>query len=153
MDLTSPAFVPGESIPTKYTCDGDDISPLLRWSDPPPGTQSFVLVVDDPDASSNTWVHWVIYNLPAETRSLPEAFPSDVELPDGSRHGSNSWGRPGYGGPCPPSGERAHRYYFKLYALDIVLDLAAGATKDQVFHAARGHILAETKMKGLYARQ
>ena len=150
-ELTSTAFAPGEPIPQKYTCDGEDISPPLQWSDPPQGTQSFALIADDPDAPIGTWVHWVLYNLPAEARALPEAVPPDAELPDGSRHGQNGWRKLGYGGPCPPSG--THRYFFKLYALDTVLDLAAGASKKQVLQAMEGHILAQTELMGVYTRQ
>jgi len=149
--LTSSAFAPGEPIPLRYTCDGDDVSPPLAWSDPPQGTQSFALIADDPDAPAGTWVHWVLYNLPAEARELPEAIPPDAELPDGSRHGNNSWRRPGYGGPCPPGG--THRYFFKLYALDTLLDLEAGASKDKLLQAMEGHILAQAELMGVYTRQ
>ena len=150
LELTSTAFAPGEPIPRKYTCDGEDISPLLQWSDPPQGTKSFTLIADDPDAPVGTWVHWVLYNLPAETRALPEAVPPDADLPDGSRHGQNSWPRLGYGGPCPPSG--THRYFFKLYALDTVLDLKSGASKKQLLQAMEGHILGQAELMGLYTR-
>ena len=149
-DLMSTAFAPGESIPRKYTCDGEDISPPLQWSDPPQDTQSFALIADDPDAPVGTWVHWVLYNLPAETRTLPEAVPPDADLPDGSRHGKNSWPRLGYGGPCPPSG--THRYFFKLYALDAVLDLDAGASKEQLLQAMEGHILGQAEFMGVHTR-
>lgn len=149
-ELTSTAFSHKGSIPTKYTCDGKDISLPLKWRDPPPGTKSFALIADDPDAPVGTWVHWVLYNLPAETRALPEAVPPEAELPDGSRHGKNSWGRKSYGGPCPPSG--THRYFFKLYALDTVLDLAAGASKRKLLKAMKGHILAQTELIGKYSR-
>lgn len=150
-ELTSPAFGPGEPIPRQYTCDGKDISPPLEWSDPPQGTRSFMLISDDPDAPVGTWVHWVLYDLPAETRALPEAISPDAELPDGGRHGKNSWRRLGYGGPCPPSG--THRYFFKLYALDAVLDLAAGVNKEQLVRAMEGHILAQAEVMGTYARK
>jgi Raf kinase inhibitor-like YbhB/YbcL family protein len=150
-ELTSPVFAPGESIPTKYTCDGDDISPPLAWTDPPAGTQSFALICDDPDAPVGTWVHWVLYNLPADARSLPEAVPSGAELSGGGLHGENSWRRLGYGGPCPPSG--THRYFFKLYALDTVLDLDAGVDKKQVLRAMDGHVLAQAELMGVYSRQ
>ena len=150
LELTSTAFAPGEPIPRKYTCDGEDISLPLRWSDPPQGTKSFALIADDPDAPVGTWVHWVLYNLPAETRTLPEAVPPDADLPDGSRHGQNSWPRLGYGGPCPPSD--THRYFFKLYALDMVLDLASGASKKQLLQAMEGHILGQAELMGLYTR-
>ena len=149
-ELTSSVFAPGEPIPLKYTCDGEDISPPLQWGDPPPGTQSFALISDDPDAPVGTWVHWVLYNLPAETRALSEAVPPDADLPDGSRHGKNSWSRLGYGGPCPPGG--THRYFFKLYALDTVLGLDAGANKKQLLQAMEGHILAQTEVMGVYTR-
>ena len=151
LELTSTAFAPGKPIPRLYTCDGEDTSPPLQWGDPPQNTQSFALIADDPDAPVGTWVHWVLYNLPAEARALPEAIASDAELPDGSRHGKNSWRRPGYGGPCPPGG--THRYFFKLYALDTVLGLAAGATKKQLLQAMDGHILAQTEVMGVYARK
>jgi len=149
-ELASTAFAQGESIPRKYTCDGEDISPPLQWSDPPQDTQSFALIADDPDAPVGTWVHWVLYNLPDETRALPEAVPPDADLPDGSRHGKSSWRRLGYGGPCPPSG--THRYFFKLYALDVVLGLASSASKKQLLQAMEGHILAQTELMGLYTR-
>jgi Raf kinase inhibitor-like YbhB/YbcL family protein len=150
-ELTSAAFAHEESIPGRYTCDGDDVSPALQWSDPPAGTQSLALIVDDPDAPMGAWVHWVVYNLPAETRALPEAVSSNTDLPDGSRHGQNSWRRTDYGGPCPPSG--VHRYVFKLYALDTVLGLEAGASKEQLLQAMEGHILAQTELIGTYTRQ
>ena len=150
-EITSTAFAPGEPIPRKYTCDGEDISPPLQWSDPPQDTQSFALIADDPDAPIGTWVHWVIYNQPAEARALPQAIPPDADLADGSRHGKNSWGKLGYGGPCPPGG--THRYFFKLYALDTVLDLIAGASKEQLLKAMEGHILAQTEVMGVYTRQ
>ncbi len=150
-ELTSTAFGNADPIPTKYTCDGQDVSPPLQWKDPPEGTQSFALINDDPDAPGGTWVHWVLYNLPGSTLSLPEAVPSDADHPDGGRHGRNSWGRSDYGGPCPPGG--THRYFFKLYALDAELDLAAGASKEDVLGAMEGHILASTETMGVYSRQ
>lgn len=149
--LTSAAFGAGEPIPAKYTCDGADISPPLEWSDPPPGTQSFALICDDPDAPVGTWVHWVIFNLPATARGLPEAVPIGSELADGSRQGRNSWGRTSYGGPCPPGG--THRYFFKLYALDAQLPLSPGAGKDDLMRAMEGHILASTELMGTYSRR
>lgn len=149
--LTSSAFGAGDPIPRKYTCDDHDISPPLEWSDPPQGTQSFALIADDPDAPVGTWVHWLLYNLPAATCALAEAVPPDAELTDGSRHGRNSWGRPSYGGPCPPGG--THRYFFKLYALDTEPELAAGASKEELLQAMEGHILATTETMGTYTRQ
>ena len=149
-ELTSPAFASGEHIPPRYTCDGEDISPPLKWSDPPENTKSFALIADDPDAPVSTWVHWVLYNLPVETRGLPEAVPGEAELADGSRQGQNSWRRLGYGGPCPPGG--THRYFFKLYALKAALDLAVGASKEQVLQAMEGQILAQAELMGRYSR-
>jgi len=150
-ELSSSAFAQGQPIPVKYTCDGEDVSPPLEWVDPPQGVQSFVLINDDPDAPVGTWDHWIFYNLPGEARSLLEAAPSDAELPDGSRHGQNSWRRLGYGGPCPPSG--MHRYFFKLYALDTTLDLAPGANKKQLLQAMEGHILGQAELMGVYGRK
>jgi hypothetical protein len=149
-ELTSSAFAPGEPIPRRYTCDGEDISPPLGWGEPPAGTQSFALMCDDPDAPAGTWVHWVLYDLPAGARGLPEAVPPDAELADGGRHGENSWGRLGYGGPCPPSG--THRYFFRLYALDTALGLGAGASKEQLLQAMEGHVLAQAELMGTYTR-
>ncbi len=150
LEVTSSAFTQGNPIPARYSCKGEDISPPLTWSDPPAGTQSFVLIMDDPDAPMGTWVHWVIYNIPASARGLPENVPSDAQLPDGSVQGKNSWGRFGYGGPCPPSG--THRYFFKLYALDTTLDLPAGADKRTLESAMRGHILAQGELMGTFSR-
>jgi hypothetical protein len=149
-EITSAAFAPQASIPVKYTCDGQDISPPLSWSDPPPGTESFALICDDPDAPVGTWVHWVLFNIPADKRSLPESVPARAQLSDGSLHGRNSWRRRDYGGPCPPSG--THRYVFKLYALDARLSLKAGATKKQLLKAMEGHILAQAELIGTYSR-
>jgi Raf kinase inhibitor-like YbhB/YbcL family protein len=150
-ELTSTAFVHEESIPSKYTCDGDNVSPPLHRSDPPEGTLSLALIMDDPDAPGDTWVHWILYNLPSGVYTLPENISSDDDLPYDSHHGENSWGRMDYGGPCPPSG--VHRYFFKLYALDVMLDLDAGATKEQLLQAMEGHILAQTELMGTYTRQ
>jgi Raf kinase inhibitor-like YbhB/YbcL family protein len=146
-EITSPAFAQGETIPVTYTCDGQDISPPLQWSDPPAGTQSLALIADDPDAPVGTWDHWILFNLPADTHELPE----QATPPGGSQEGQNSWGRTGYGGPCPPSG--THRYFFKLYALDTILDLSAGANKDQLLKTMAGHILAQVEIMGTYSRQ
>ncbi len=145
--LTSSAFLQGDPIPASYSCDGDNTSPRLTWTNPPGSTRSFALIFDDPDAPGGTWVHWVLFNLPAETRSLPEAVGPDPTL---AIHGSNSWGSIGYGGPCPPGGE--HRYFFKLFALDSVLDLGVGATKEQVLDAMQTHIVAEVELMGTYSR-
>jgi Raf kinase inhibitor-like YbhB/YbcL family protein len=149
--LGSEAFAPQAMIPPRYTCDGLGISPPLQWEHAPSGTASLALIVDDPDAPAGTWVHWVIYDLPPEPHELTESSSADAELPSGARHGKNSWGRLGYGGPCPPSG--THRYVFKLYALDTVLGLAAGATKEQLLQAMEGHILGQAELVGVYKRQ
>ena len=151
MKLESSAFAADDLIPSLYTCDGQNISPPLNWSTPPEGTQSFVLICDDPDAPMRTFVHWVLYNLPADTRQLPENIPSSAKLANGGVHGKNDFRQLGYGGPCPPGG--THRYFFKLYALSRQLDLAPGATKAQVERAMKGQILAETEMIGRYRRQ
>ncbi len=150
-ELSSTAFANGDPIPMKYTCDDQDISPPLKWRDPPEGTRSFALINDDPDAPVGTWVHWVLYNLTGSTLSLPEAVQSDADLPESGRHGQNSWGQPGYGGPCPPGG--THRYFFKLYALDAELDLAADASKEELLRAMEAHVLASTETMGVYSRQ
>ena len=149
-ELTSTAFVPGKAIPRKYTCDGEDISPPLAWSDPPAGTQSFALICDDPDAPGGTWDHWILYDLSPASRGLPAAVFGDSDLPGGGQHGQNSWKRLDYGGPCPPHG--THRYFFKLYALDSRLDLPGGTTKVQLLVALEGHILAEAELMGTYKR-
>ena len=151
LKMTSAAFEPGGTIPRKFTCDGSDVSPALEWTDPPAGTQSFALIADDPDAPVGTWVHWVLYDLPAETRALAEGLPKTEQLANGARHGSNDFRRLGYGGPCPPPG-KPHRYFFKLYALDARLNLKAGATKAEVERAMQNHILAQGELMGRYAR-
>lgn len=148
--LTCPAFADGSAIPSAYTCEGRDVSPPLAWTEPPKGTNSFVLISDDPDAPGKTWVHWVVYNLPASARGLPEAYPTDGERPDGTRQGMTDFGRPGYGGPCPPSG--THRYDFTLYALDAMLALPPGATKCEVEAAMQPHVLARARLMGTYRR-
>lgn len=153
MDLkvTSTAFKEGEMIPQKHTCDDRDVSPPLAWSEAPAGAKSFALICDDPDAPVGTWVHWVLFNLPATTRELPENIAPEKTLAFGERHGKNSWGRLGYGGPCPPGG--THRYFFKLYALDTTLSLQPGATKADVEKAMQGHILSQGQLMGRYKRQ
>lgn len=151
MRVESDAFKAEETIPQRYTCDGEDLSPPLSWSEPPAGTQGLVLIGDDPDAPVGTWDHWVLFNIPAATRSLPEGIPADPVIDGVGTHGSNGWHRLGYGGPCPPKGG-AHRYYFKLYALDTTLNLDPGASKKDVETAIEGHILAEGQLIGLYGR-
>ena len=149
-ELTSTEFKYEEPIPIKFSCDGENVSPPLQWGDPPEGTESFALISDDPDAPAGTWVHWVLYNIPADARALSEAIPPEAEFSDGSRHGLNSFGRLDYGGPCPPGG--THRYFFKLYALDIMLDLEPGADKETLLQVMDGHIVAEAELMGVYSR-
>jgi Raf kinase inhibitor-like YbhB/YbcL family protein len=151
MQITSTAFIEGSMIPSKFTCDGWDISPPLEWKDIPAGTKSFALISDDPDAPMGTWVHWVVYNIPPTITGLGENVKPDKEFKNGMRQGNNNWPKIGYGGPCPPSG--THRYFFKLYALDTMLDLKSGATKAQLLEATKGHVLAETQLMGKYKRQ
>jgi len=150
MQLTSTAFSEGGTIPSQYTCDGEDLSPPLAWAGAPAGTQAFALICDDPDAPAGTWVHWVLFNLPGAAASLPQGVPPDKTLAGGGVHGTNSWRRIGYGGPCPPSG--THRYFFKLYALDTMLNLGNNATAKDVQAAIKGHVLAEAQLMGRYAR-
>ena len=152
--IEAESFRHNEMIPARYTCDGQDISPSLTWSGIPAGTKSLVLIVDDPDAPDPaapkmTWVHWVLYNIPAEIQGLEENI-SAVSLPGGTKEGVNDWGRTGYGGPCPPIGR--HRYFFKLYALDKVLADLQKPTKVKVEQAFAGHILAKTEIVGTYQR-
>ena len=151
LDLTSAAFTEGDTIPTRYTCDGDDLSPPLSWGAPPAGTGSLALICDDPDAPVGTWVHWVLYDLPPGVTSLAEGIPPDEELAGGGRQGNNSWPRIGYGGPCPPKGS-PHRYVFKLYALDTKLNLSPGATNKELLKAMEGHVLAQGQLIGRYGR-
>lgn len=138
-------------IPSKYTCDGQNISPPLAWTSVPGRTKSFALIVDDPDAPMGTFVHWVMYDIPATERKLGEDVPRAETLPAGSRQGMNGMRKIGYTGPCPPSG--THRYYFKVYALDKKLDLQPGATKQQLLAAMNGHILAQGQIMGRYKRK
>jgi Raf kinase inhibitor-like YbhB/YbcL family protein len=151
VQLMSTAFRDGESIPRQYTGDGKDISPPLQWTDTPAGTKSFAVIADDPDAPRGTWVHWVLYNLPATINDLTEGVPTQEVLANGAKQGTNDFGKIGYGGPAPPKG-KAHRYFFKLYALDDSLNLQPGATKDQLLAAMKGHVLAEGQLMGTYAR-
>jgi Raf kinase inhibitor-like YbhB/YbcL family protein len=151
VQLETSAFPPGGDIPVRFTCDGSDGSPALEWTEPPAGTQSFTLVADDPDAPRGTWVHWVLYDLPARARELPEAVPPDKELVSGARQGRNDFRKIGYGGPCPPPGP-AHRYYFRLFALDRALGLKSGATRNEIDRAMEGHILARAELMGRYKR-
>ncbi|MBI3849061.1 MAG: YbhB/YbcL family Raf kinase inhibitor-like protein [Verrucomicrobia bacterium] len=152
MKLTSETFAEGHPIPTKYTCDGADVSPPLQWSGAPPGTKSFALICDDPDAPMGTWVHWVLYGLPASISALPEKLPTSDKLPDGARQGITHFKRTGYGGPCPPPGT-PHRYFFKLYALDTELALKPRVTKPDLLKAMQGHVLSEASLMGVYQRR
>lgn len=143
--MTSSAFTDGGAIPKKHTCDGEDVSPALSWSGIPEGTKSLALIMDDPDAPAGTWVHWVLYDLPPDLSGLPEGTQGlGVE-------GMTSFREPGYGGPCPPRG-KPHRYFFKLYALDKILGLKAGASKGDLEKAMQGHILAQGQLMGTYGR-
>jgi Raf kinase inhibitor-like YbhB/YbcL family protein len=151
MEIKSSVFKAQEKIPSKYTCDGADVSPPLSWADVPEKTQSLALISDDPDAPVGTWVHWVIYDLPADTRELPEGVAKKETLENGAKQGTNDFRRIGYGGPCPPHGP-AHRYFFKLYALDTKLGLPPRATKKDVEKAMKGHILGQAELIGLYKR-
>jgi hypothetical protein len=150
MKIQSSAFSEGGAIPKKYTCSGEDISPPLRWEGVPDGTKSFVLICDDPDAPVGTFVHWVIFNIPANARELKERVPSQPILSDKSKQGINDFRSIGYRGPCPPSG--IHRYYFKLYALNQELALVPGATKAQVLKAMEDTVLASVQTMGKFAR-
>lgn len=150
MQLTSNAFDPNAAIPLQYTCKGEDISPALSWNAPPTGTQSFALIVDDPDAPGKPFTHWVLYDLPSDLRQLPENVSPDPILLTGGVQGKNDFDRYGYGGPCPPGG--THRYIFQLYALDTLLDLAPGESKNDVIEAMKGHILASAELVGRYGK-
>lgn len=150
MKLESTAFTANEMIPFLYTRDGQDVSPPLSWDAPPTGTQSLALIVDDPDAPDDIFVHWVLYDIPPEIQQLPQAVPAQATLLNGGAQGKNDFGNLGYGGPCPPSG--VHRYFFKLYALDRELGLKSGATKAQLEAAMDGHILASAELIGRYWR-
>jgi hypothetical protein len=150
LKLSSSAFAEGGMIPRKYTCDGPDVSPAIAWEGAPVGTKSLALLCDDPDAPVGNWIHWVIYNIPAQTKGLSEGVPANKELADGTRQGINDFRNIGYGGPCPPRG--THRYVFQLYALDLLLPLEAGVSKAQLLKAMAGHILATAKLTGKYQR-
>jgi Raf kinase inhibitor-like YbhB/YbcL family protein len=151
MKLTSSAFQNGSSIPHKYTCDGEDVSPQMQWGDVPTGAQSFVLICDDPDAPGGTWTHWVIYNIPAQVRELGEAVPKSDTLSNGALQGLNDFKRVGYGGPCPPSG--SHRYFFRLSVLDLSLKLQPRAARAEVEQAMAGHVVASGELMGTYRRK
>ncbi len=149
--LSSPAFKNNCAIPEQFTGDGEDISPALEWTFVPPGTKSFALICDDPDAPAGTWVHWVLYDLPGDVRSLEKNTPKTEDVLDGARQGVNDFNKIGYGGPAPPSGS-PHRYFFKLYALDAETGLAPRATKEEVMDAIVPHILGQARLMGTYRR-
>ena len=149
--VESDAFQAEETMPQRYTCDGGDISVPLRWSEPPAGTQSLALIFDDVDAPALTWVHWVMFNIPTSVRSLPEGVAADAVVDGLGTNGSNSWGNLGYGGPCPPEGA-PHRYTFRLYALDALLDLKAGASRAELDEAMEGHVLDTGQLMAMYGR-
>jgi Raf kinase inhibitor-like YbhB/YbcL family protein len=152
LHVTSPAFTEGQPIPSKYTCEGQDVSPPLRWDNAPSAAKAFALICEDPDAPAGTWVHWVLYNLPASAASLQEGMSKSAALADGSRQGLNDFRKTGYNGPCPPAGA-AHRYYFNVYALDASVSLPSRAKKADLAKAMEGHIVAEGTLMGTYRRQ
>lgn len=147
--LHTSSFVPDDVLPIEYSYKGPNHSPLLWWSEPPANTQSFVLIMDDPDAPMGTWVHWVVYNIPKAVERVEEHFPRDTELKDKTRQGKNDFGNIGYDGPSPPKGT-THRYYFTLYAIDTTLNLSPGATKEEVVKAMQGHVLAKAALMGWF---
>jgi len=150
LKITSTAFSEGAMIPKRHTCDGKDVSPPLAWTGVPKNAKSLALICDDPDAPVGTWVHWVLFNIPPDTPRLPENVPSEKSVIRGAKHGRNDFKKLGYGGPCPPGG--THRYFFKIYALDTVINLDAGITKARLFKSMEGHILAEGQLMGKYKR-
>jgi Raf kinase inhibitor-like YbhB/YbcL family protein len=149
--LTSSAFEPGRAIPERLSCEGADVSPDLRWTDPPAGTKSVALIVEDPDAPGGSFIHWVAFNLPAAERHLDGGIKASSPLPGGALQGRNDFGKLGYGGPCPPKGQ-THRYYFRLYALGSALALKAGASASDLREAIKGHLLGETALMGTFQR-
>lgn len=151
ISISIDAFGAGESIPDEYTCKGKNVSPALSWSGVPANTKSLALIMDDPDAPGGTFVHWVLFNIPPETNTLSKGIPGNKSLADGSRHGKTDFDRVGYGGPCPPPG-KPHRYYFRIYALDKIIDLQPGATSAELEKAMSGHILAKGETMGKYSR-
>jgi Raf kinase inhibitor-like YbhB/YbcL family protein len=151
IQVTSAAFATGQPIPQKYTCDGEDVSPPLQWTNAPTDVKSFALITEDPDAPGGIWTHWVLYNLPATATALAESTPKSPELADGARQGQNDFRKTGYNGPCPPPG-KAHRYFFKIYALDAALNLPPGATRRELLDAMNGHVLAQGQLMGTYQR-
>jgi Raf kinase inhibitor-like YbhB/YbcL family protein len=151
IEITSITFDDGGMIPSKYTCDDQNVSPPLSLSSVPDSAKSLALICDDPDAPAGTWVHWVMYNIPPKTKELPENIPPKKELPDGTKQGLNDFRNYGYGGPCPPSG--THRYFFKIYALDTELKPGGDITKQDLLDMMKDHILAQGQLMGKYSRQ
>ena len=151
VELKSPAFAPGGTIPVQFTCSGADISPPLAWSPPPQGTRTFALIMDDPDAPGGTWSHWVVYNLLPSTRQLPQAAPQGDTIAGGGEQGLNDFHKIGYGGPCPPPG-KPHRYFFRIYALDTMLDLLAPAQRKDILASMKDHLLAQGELMGTFGR-
>jgi Raf kinase inhibitor-like YbhB/YbcL family protein len=151
LDVTSSAFREGDSIPPRYTCDGENVSPPLAWSGVPETTVTLAVIADDPDAPHGTWVHWVLYSIEPTLRDLAEGVPARESVLEGALQGRNDFKEIGYGGPCPPGGQR-HRYFFRVYALDARLDLGAGATKAELLEAMAGHVVAEGTLMGTYRR-
>ena len=148
--IKTTAFPNAGTIPKRYTCDGPDLSPELSWAGAPPGTQSFALIADDPDAPVGTWTHWIIWDIPPG-KGLPEGVAKSETLKDGTRQGKNDFKRIGYGGPCPPPG-KPHRYFFKLYALDTKLEVKAGASRKELESAMKAHVLSQAELMGRYGR-
>jgi len=151
LDVSSPSFSHMKPIPAEFTCDGADISPAIRWSGAPRSAKSIVVMCDDPDAPAGTWVHWIVYDIPVSVDSLAENIPTTGTISCGAKQGLNDFRRIGYGGPCPPGG--THRYFFKVYALDTMLNLPAGKTKKDVEKAMTGHVLAHGELVGVYSRK
>ncbi|MBN9390679.1 MAG: YbhB/YbcL family Raf kinase inhibitor-like protein [Chloroflexi bacterium] len=151
ISVNSSQFGEGQTIPAKYTCQGENISPPLAWNGLPENTQSLVLIMDDPDAPVGTWVHWVLYNLSPALTGLPEGVATGGKEVADTQQGLNSWKKPGYGGPCPPNG--THRYFFRLYALDVMLNLKAAPTKQQILKAMQNHVLDQGELMGTYRKR
>ena len=151
LELKSAAFPPGGDIPKQHTCDGVDSSPPLEWTAAPAGTKALALLCEDPDAPSGLWVHWVVWGIAPTTGALPEGVKPGATLAGGSRQGRNDFGKLGHNGPCPPPG-KPHRYFFRLYALDVVPELEPGATRQQLLDAMQGHILGQAELMGRYGR-
>lgn len=149
--LTCAAFAEGTPVPARHTCEGENLSPPLGWTGVPVGARSFVLICDDPDAPRGTWVHWLLWNLPADAVELGEGVPAKPELPSGARQGINDGGNVGYAGPCPPPG-KPHRYFFRLHALDTSLNLPPGVNRPELEAAMEGHVLARAVTMGIYER-